>query len=209
MMTRSATTRRPHAPVQLSALSLVAGGVALAVSLTINPGPAIAHVHDATWASGHLLNGAAYLLILLGLPSLGAAGARWFGWTGSLGLGGLMVHFAVSGGSQLYYARISPVLAGLPSTHDQLGASGSLANVYGGWAEGFDVLAAIVLIALAIGLWHGGRSLRVPAALVFIAAAGELSITPVALVMYVIVSIWLGLRVVRTGELAAEPTPVA
>ncbi len=181
--------------LRTGAATLAGGGALVLASGLINPGPGLSGVHDATYPSGHLLNGLGYLLMVLGLPVLAWCLGPRLGVAGGIGYVALVVRYVLSTGSQLFQATVYRSMAGHPELHALLAAGGPLSTIYGSHSDQVTLVLAIGLLPLAWALWRADRSLRTPAVLLLVSAVTNVLVTPLALIAISVLVIWLGLRI--------------
>lgn len=193
----------PASPVQhrRGGAVLAAGGLTLVAGLLVVPGPFVADVGDATWVPGHALNVVGYLLLVVGLPALaGSLGPR-LRWPGAIGYAALMVRFALSSGSHLYSMWLMPRLARYPELHTALTRPHPLANIYGGHNDAINVVLAVGMLGMVWTLWRTPGRLRAAAVVLLAAAVLQALSNPVALLLYGVLALWLGLRLAVRGRL--------
>lgn len=200
--TPSPTTANPSAPPQhrRGGVVLAAGGLTLLAGSLVVPGPLVADVHDPGWVPGHALNTIGYLLLVVGLPALAGSLGDRLRWAGAVGYGAMMIRFALSSGSHLYSLWLLPRLAAYPELHAALTQPQPLASIYGGHNDLINLVLAVGTLGMAWTLWRPG--LRVVAVVVLLAAACQAFSNPVALLLYTVMAVWLGLRLTVRGQVA-------
>lgn len=201
--TRPSTTHAPTegwSPLRTAAAVMGSGGVLLLADVFINPGPGLTSVNDSLFVAGHLLNAVAYLMLALGLPAVAVSVGRSLGLLGALGYACLVIRYTLSTGSQLFQAGIYHTLAQQPGMRPHLAEGGDLASIYGQWDDAVSLILGIGMLALVPALWRADRSLRAPAGLFLAVALTEIVLTPASLLLVAILVIWLGLRIIRNGD---------
>lgn len=181
------------APARLGGLALVIGA-ALAFS-PFSPGKDASLALDPSWTPGHLIDLSSYLFLLLGLPTLIAAAGRGSGPLAFLGYAAFMSRLALSIGSQLYEARVVPVLARQPSQAPALADHGDLNSLYGSSGEWVNVALSVGGVLFGIALWRSAPRIRWVAGLVSVGSAVAAVVPPLGIVLFSVGFGWLGLRI--------------
>lgn len=211
-MTTSTTTHPeplgPTAPVspatvphRFGGVTLALGGVTLLTGLFVVPGPWVADIGTATWVPGHALNLVGYLLLVVGFPAVIASFGERLRWPGFLGYAALMMRFALSSGSHLYSMWLLPQLAAHQELLPDLTAPAPLASIYDGHNDLINVVLATGTLGLVWALWRYDRGLRVPAVVLAAGAGCQAISNPLALLLYAVLAIWLGLRLAGRGRI--------
>jgi hypothetical protein len=198
--TQTSSPRTAPPGRRLGATALITGGVTQLVGFVVVPGPGVADVHSRAWVPGHLLLVVGFLLLALGLPAIGSSLGSRLGVAGWIGYAAVMTRCVLTTGSHLYYASVLPTLAAHPDLHRQLTSDGKLASIYGGHGDYVSAVLGASMLGLAYALARCGRGLRVIAAMVALASVAEFIGTPFGLVLLGITGIWLGARLVRSGD---------
>ena len=184
-----------------AAATMATGGVLLLIDVIINPGPGLDHVNSSLYVSGHLLNAAAYVALVLGLPALAVALGRSRGVLGTIGYACLEIRYILSTGSQLFQAGIYHALARQPGLRAHLEHGQNLSSIYGRWDDVTSLLLGMGMLALVPALWRAGRTMRAPALMFLLIAVTEIVFTPVSLLLVAVLVIWLGLRIIRFDDI--------
>jgi hypothetical protein len=96
-----------------------------------------------------------------------------------------------------------PRLAAHPELLPELTANGPLASIYFGHNDLINVVLSIATLGLVWALWRHDRRLRVAAALLAVGAGCQAISNPLALLLFAVFAIWLGLRLVVRGRIEA------
>lgn len=180
-------------PTRLGGLALVLGAV-LAFS-PISPGKDASLALDPTWTPGHLIDLSSYLFLLLGLPTLVPATARGSGPLATLGYAAFVTRLALSVGSQLYEARVVPVLARQSSQTPALADHGNLNSIYGSSGAWVNVALSMGGVLFGIALWRSAPKTRWVAGLIAVGSAAAAVVPPLGIVLFSVGFGWLGLRI--------------
>jgi hypothetical protein len=188
------------APARLGGLALLIGAL-LALS-PISPGKDVSLALESAWTPGHLVDLASYMFLLLGLPAIcGSVGDR-LGPVGAIGYVAFVARLTLSVGSQLYEARVVPVLVRQSELAPLMTSQGNLQNIYGSAAIWLSIALSTGGVLFAMALWRAAPKLRWIAGLIGLGSALAAVIPPLGIVMFSVGFGWIGGRLLKSGDVA-------